>query len=166
MALLWHAVNLALLIGIIVYFARRPIRDFMDSRRETIQSDLDEARSELVSAEEKLEACRGRIADLDRELDQIRAMVRTQAEHERDRILAEAESAAARIRGDAEAAVAQELRRAQDRLRAETAELAIQLAADVIQRRVGADDQTRLISDFIEKLDASPAAVGSQGPRS
>ena len=32
-ALIWHAVNLAILIAVIVYFARRPLLDFFAKRR-------------------------------------------------------------------------------------------------------------------------------------
>jgi len=156
--LLWHAVNLALLVGVIVYFARRPIREFLDERRATIQTDLQEAQGQLASAEENLAACQRRIDDLDRELAEIRTAVQAQAEAERARILREAEAAAERIRRDAQGSVDQELRRARERLRAETAELAVKLAGELIEAQIGAEDQERLVAEFMTQLEARPAA--------
>ena len=39
----WQAVNLLILAGVLVYFARKPIASFLVDRREKIRGDLDEA---------------------------------------------------------------------------------------------------------------------------
>ena len=75
-SLLWHAVNLALLIGLIVYFARKPIQTFMADRRSTIAADIEAAQRDLAEAERRLAECNERVASLDREIDEIRGMVR------------------------------------------------------------------------------------------
>lgn len=170
-SLLWHAVNLALLVGVIAYFARKPIREFMYERRTKIQSELQDAQNQLTVAEEKLAACQRRIDDLDQELEGIRSAVRTQAEAERERVLRDAQDAAERIRRDAQASAEQELRRARDRLRDETATLAVKLAGELIESQVSAQDQERLVADFITQLEARPparrrAAAGPETPRS
>ncbi len=155
-ALLWHAFNLSLLLGIIVYFARSPLREVMASRRTQIESELEEARSNLERAESQLLEWQQRMGDLDRELDEIRAAVRSQAEGERDRILADAETGAERIRTNAVAAVEQEARRARDLLRTESAELALERAGEVIQQRIGEGDRDRLFDEFLTRLHDLP----------
>ena len=158
---LWHAFNLSLLIGIIVYFARTPIREMMASRRSQIESELADARTQLERAESQLSEWQERMNALDTELEGIRSAVRAQAEGERDRILADAEASAERIRANAVAAVDQETRRARDVLRVESAELAIERAGQILEERITAEDRDRLFGEFLEHLEHAPAESGN-----
>jgi F-type H+-transporting ATPase subunit b len=152
----WHAVNLALIVGVIVYFARNPIRAFMADRRSGIEHGIESAQRELTAAQQRLAECNQRLATLDREIEEIRRSVREQTEGERTRLLADARAAAERIRRDAAIAVEQEGRSAREKLRAEVAELAVRLAGDVLERQVGDADQRRLVDDFVGSIEARP----------
>jgi F-type H+-transporting ATPase subunit b len=155
----WHALNLILILGVIAYFARNPIRAFMADRRQTIEQGIEAAQRELAAAESRLAECNQRLAALDREVEEIRGAVRAQAESERDRLLADARSAAERIRRDARLAVEQEGRRAREELRAESADLAVRLAAEMLQRQVGDADRARLVDEFVESIESPPATA-------
>lgn len=153
---LWHAINLALIVGVIVYFARSPIQAFMADRRSSIESNIETAKRELESAEARLAECNARVDSLDREITEIRTAVRMQAEVERDRLLADARAAAERIGRDAAIAVEQEGRRARTELREEAAELAVRLAGDLLKRQVGDVDRARLVDEFVASVESSP----------
>lgn len=159
----WHSVNLLLLIVALVYFARGPIANFLNERRAKIEDGIQSAGRELAEAERKLAACEQRIASLDEEIDGIRSAVQRQAESERDRLLAEAHGTAERIRRDAVAAVEQELRHARAQLRAETVDLAVQLAGELLRSQVSDADRTRLVDDFVQRIEAPE--TGDAGPR-
>ncbi len=159
----WHSVNLLLLIAALVYFARGPIAGFLNERRAKIEDGIQSAGRELADAERKLADCEQRIASLDGEIDGIRSAVQRQAESERDRLLAEAHGTAERIRRDAVAAVEQEVRRARTQLRAETVDLAVQLAGELLRSQVSDADRTRLVDDFVQRIDAPE--TGDAGPR-
>jgi len=153
--LFWHALNLALILGVIVYFARNPIRAFMAERRASIEKNLETAKHELATAEARLAECNDRVASLDREIEELRGAVRAQAETERDRLLADAQAAAERIRRDAALAVEQEGRRARAALREEAADMAVRLAGDLLKRQVGAADRARLVDEFVASVESS-----------
>ncbi|RIL07601.1 MAG: hypothetical protein DCC71_02420 [Proteobacteria bacterium] len=157
----WHALNLALILGVIVYFGRKPILAFMSDRRQTIEQGIEAAQRELAAAENRLAECNHRLAALDREVEEIRSAVRAQAESERDRLLADARVAADRIRRDAQLAVEQVGRRAREDLRAEAAEMAVRLAAEMLQRQVGDAERARLVDEFVASIESPPAAVRS-----
>jgi len=152
---MWHAINLLLIVGVIVYFARSPIQTYMAERRTSIESNLDSARRELENAEAKLAECKARVDSLDREMAEIRDAVRAQAEGERDRLLADARAAADRIRRDAQLAVEQEGLRARESLREEAADLAVRLAGDLLKRQVGDADRSRLVDEFVASIESS-----------
>lgn len=160
-AVFWHAFNLLVLLGVIVYFARAPITAFLSERRAQIEEGIESAGRELAEAERRLAECEQRAARLDQELEEIRRVVRQQAESERERLLAEARATAERIERDALAAAEQELRHARERLRAETVELAVKIAADTLRGQITDADRLRLVDDFVQRIEQQPLGTGA-----
>ena len=158
---IFQVINLLILIGVIVYFGRKPIQSFFADRRDGIRDDLKEAERLHTEATERHTKWQQRLTDLDAELESIRQNARERAEAERSRILADAAASADRIRADARTAVDQELRRARDQLREEAADLAIELAGEALRGQVTDADRDRLLDEFIETV----AQTGSETPR-
>jgi F-type H+-transporting ATPase subunit b len=157
MTLFWQAVNLAILIAVLVHFARKPVQDFFRGRRDQVRTDLDSAAGVLADAEHRLADWQARADRLEAEIAQIKETARRRAETERQHILADAEASASRIRGDATAAVEQELARARAELRAEAATLATRLAGDLLRRNLGEADQRKLVEEFVARVESSGA---------
>jgi F-type H+-transporting ATPase subunit b len=159
----WPAVNLLILLAALVYFGRQPIRAFFATRQERIRGDLDAAAAALSEAEARHTNWQRKLTQLDAEMARIREQARERAEAERKHILADASASAERIRNDARTAVDQELRRAREELRREAAELAVELAAEMLRARVNDADRSRLVDDFIETIEHSGREGGAPG---
>jgi F-type H+-transporting ATPase subunit b len=155
-SLVWHAVNLTLLLGVLLYFLRAPVRGFFATRRRDIEQSLERAQAVLREAEQRLAEWKGRLARLDAEIQEIRRLAQERAEIESRQILADAEAAAARVRRDGAAAVAQEERRAREALRREAADLAIELAGEILRQQVTDNDRARLAEEFIAHIETPP----------
>jgi F-type H+-transporting ATPase subunit b len=151
--MIWRIGNLALLFVVLFLLARKPIQGFFAARRDGIQGQVQEAAKLRKEAEELHARWQRQLVDLDAELERIRASASERAETERERILADAEAGAERIRNDARSAVDQELRRARKELREEAADLAIQLAGEMLRGQVNDADRDRLVDEFISKVD-------------
>ena len=158
--LIWRVVNLALLLAVLVVFARKPLQAFFQDRRERIQGELQSAAQLRKEAEQRYAKWQRQLVDLDAELERVRATARERAEAERERILADARAAAERIRSDAHVAVEQELRRAREQLRDEASALSIQLASELLQAQVTDTDRDRLLDEFTAKIE-QPSSNGS-----
>lgn len=158
--LLWQALNLALLLGVLIYFARKPVSEFLARRRTTIQQDLDASAKLLAESEQRLAEWKQRAAGLDAELAEIREASRRLAEQEREAILAQARITAERIRRDAGVAVEQELQRARVRLSEEAAELAVELAGRLVREQVREDDERRLFDELVTRLETGAPRAG------
>jgi F-type H+-transporting ATPase subunit b len=156
--LLFAALNLLLLLGVLVYFVRKPLSEFLDGRRQRIQSELKAAAELRAEAEARYSKWQRRLMELEGELEGIRAGARERAAAERARILADAAASAERIRADARGAVDQELRRARAQLRQEAASLAVELAAQTLERQVSDADQDRLLEEFVRTIETAPAS--------
>lgn len=152
---IYQGLNLALLLGVLIYFGRKPISEFFSGRRSGIQSELSDAANLLAEAEQRNTELQRRLVDLGSEIEGIREEAGRRAEEEADRILVDARATADRIRRDAQAAVGQELRRAQSTLREEAADLALELAARKLDEQVGDSDRERLVDEFILRVEAN-----------
>ncbi|MDD9872795.1 MAG: ATP synthase F0 subunit B [Deltaproteobacteria bacterium] len=150
----WEALNLALLVGVLIYFARKPARAYLAERRGRIAQGIEQGEQLLRDARERLAQWRGRTQGLDAEAQRIREATRRGAEGEAQSIVARAEAAAQRIESNAEAVARRELRQAQDALRRETALRAAGQAEQLLREQVSAADQSRLFDEFIAALES------------
>ena len=150
---LYQGLNLALLLGVLIYFGRKPISEFFATRRGEIATELTDAAALLKEAERRNSELQRRLVDLDSEIEGIREEAGRRAEEEAERILSDARATAERIRRDAKSAVEQELRRAQSKLRDEAADLALEIAARKLSEQVVDSDRDRLVDEFITRVE-------------
>lgn len=154
-------VNLLLLAGVLVYFARKPVQEYLASRRDTIAKNIASSEQLLSEAERRLSEWNAKAARLDSDVAAILESTRKSAAAEKAAILADAEASAARIRQSAVAVVDRELRTARVALRKEAAELAVSLAASLLREKTTEADKNRLVDEFIAKIESAPPAGGT-----
>jgi F-type H+-transporting ATPase subunit b len=153
----WQVANTLLLLAVLIYFARKPVLTYLAGRRDTIAKNLDGAAQLLAEASLRLAEWNQKAASLDQEVATIRDATRRAAEAERDRILADARVTAARILQSASAVAERELQQARESLRGEAADLAVELAAKILREQVNDSDRTRLVDEFIERIEPGGA---------
>lgn len=160
--LMWQGANLILLLGVLFAVARKPITAYFADRRVQIKGDIETADKLLADSKKQFSEWQGKLAELEAEMQTIRDETRQRAEDERDNIVAAAHDSAERIKADAVAAIDQELRRAHVELREEAANLAVDLAANMISDGVDDRDRDRLLDEFI--ISVEPATTNGQDP--
>jgi F-type H+-transporting ATPase subunit b len=153
-----QAANLALLVGLIVYFGKRGIRRFLDTRAETVSREIEEARLLHEEARQKLEEYEARLASLQTEAEALLAEFRREGEAEKARLIEEARAEAERVTREAERAAANEVARARARLEAEVADRAIAVAEQVLRQGLTPDDARRLTNDYLGQLEQRAGA--------
>lgn len=148
----YHALGLSVLIGVLVYFMREPLKKFLLERSDGI-------RRQIESAEAALEAARAEAAELRTRLERIAdenaELVRSAAEladAERALALERARQSAERIREESRRAADQEIVRAKRELQEEAAQLATSLAAEILRQGVTPDDDRRILGEFVEQI--------------
>jgi F-type H+-transporting ATPase subunit b len=145
-------VNFAALAGILVYFLRSPIAGYLRTRGETIRKDLVEAASLRSSAEQQLTGMRTRLAQLPAELDELKRRGQEELAAERvrmkDATAREREKLLQRTRRDIDL----QFRLARRALLEHTAELAMSLARERVERNITSDDHRRLIERYAAEV--------------
>lgn len=149
---IWRCINFAVMVGLIVYFVRKPIRNGLQNRRAEIEKSLADAAAARDAAEAKALEYQEKLAKAAAEIESIYAAIRREGEVERDKILASAREMAAKIELEADAKAASAVARARTELRAEAARLAVELAEELLAKNVTAADQKRLVDEYMQKV--------------
>ena len=145
--------NLAVVIGVLVWVGRKPLRGFLADRTETIRKQLAEAQAARKEAEGKLAELESRMSRLDSEVAEIAAVADRDARAEHQRLVAEAERDAEKIVTRARQEIEGLTRTAELELRREAAELAIRLAEERLRTEIRDEDRTRLFARFLESVE-------------
>jgi len=149
---LYHSLGLAALLGVLVYFTREPLKNFLLDRSDDIRRQVEAAETALASARAEAAELRARLARASEESEAfIRAAV-VQAEAERVLALERAEQAAERIRQESRRSADQEIARARRELQNEAAQLATSIAAEILRQGMTRDDDRRLVAEFVEQI--------------
>jgi F-type H+-transporting ATPase subunit b len=149
---LYRCFNFAITFALLAYFLVKPIRNALAGRREGIAKRLEEAERARQQAEAKFAEYDDKLSQAEAEIEKIYEAIKREGEAERDRILANAQDMAVKIRQDAEKTATHEVARARDALRREAAELAVNIAEDILTKNLTAGDQTRLVEEYVQKV--------------
>jgi F-type H+-transporting ATPase subunit b len=160
---LFGLINFAIFVGILVKFAGPKLAAYLRVRHETVKTQLEEAAALRAEARAKLDEYNRRIAGIDEEVARLMQEIRTDAEGERDAILAQARTQAESMKREAQARIESEIARARLVLEREVVTAAVNAAQKVLSERTTADDQSRLFDGFIANLVASGTG-GPSGP--
>jgi F-type H+-transporting ATPase subunit b len=145
-------INFGILAAGYYLLGRKPIAAALQSRRDTIAKDIDEAQRMRHEAEARAATYQAKLARLEEEVQQAREALVRAGEAERDRIVTEAEAKAERMRKDAEFLVEQEMKQLRQDLWRDTVEVAVTAAEDLLRKRVTAADQERIAEDYLADL--------------
>jgi F-type H+-transporting ATPase subunit b len=150
--LLRHLLNLTFLLVFLGWVLRKPVGDFLASRRLEVKEALDESWKSKTSAEDLYQEIEARIANFEGEIETLMEDVRSDADMERKSIEERAEQAAAQLESAAKRSVDEELRRALRELREQAISLAVGHASSLLSKSVSDDDQQRLTGDYLGKV--------------
>ncbi|MDA8086124.1 MAG: F0F1 ATP synthase subunit B [Nitrospiraceae bacterium] len=151
---LWKIINFVILVGILVYFTKKPLANYLKARTEAIAKGIEDARAAREMAEKALREVEERLKLKDAELEEILRSATKSGEAEREALIKESDRMSQKIAEHAEAYVSFELKKAKDAIRKEAADLAVELAEKKLSRKLTPDAQKKLIEDAISQLEA------------
>jgi len=152
--IIFHAINLLILIGGLYYFAGGPIRDALKGRAGSVRTDLDQAQKAQAEAKARYEEIEARLGSLATQVEEMKHKAAADAEAEARDIDARATRDVALIGEAAERSIRNETERARQLLRREAAELAVDLAGQQLKSRIGAAENAQLTRQFIHAVEA------------
>lgn len=147
-----QAVNFSILVGVLVYFLRKPVGAYLKERTEMLRKSIDEAARARESAAEKLLAIEDRMASLSEEIAEMNRKMDAEAEEETRRIREAAQAEIGRLHAQVQFAAEQEVKKAKAELRGEAAELSARAAEEIVSKTITKEDQERLVQENIDRI--------------
>ncbi len=150
----FRVMNFIVLMIILIKYGAKPIANALGDRRKQIRIDLEDLEAKKVAAEKAYKEFSAKLESVEKDVGTIVEKAVAQAEIEKVRILEAAERSAEDIKRSAEMVIANEVTAAKRSLKVEVTEQAAVLAEELIIKNLTADDQVKIVEDYLAKVGA------------
>lgn len=150
--MLFAWVNLLILYFILKKLLFKPVKKMIDDRQAEVDGMFTEAEENRTAAKEMKAEYEAKLEGANEESEQILRSAVRRAQLKEEEILREANDKAARVMERAEEQIALEKKRALNEVKNEVSEMAIGIAAAVIERDVSEEEHRELIDSFIDGI--------------
>ncbi len=149
------AFNLAVLVTILAYYLKNPLRGFVAGRHQGISEELKRVAEQLRISQERFEEFSSKLKALDAEVSSLHGQAKQDAAAVKNRILAEAQRLADVITADARANRDTLYAELQLQLRTQLGEKVLARAEAILRERLTGDDRQRLRQEFSSQVERS-----------
>jgi F-type H+-transporting ATPase subunit b len=149
----WKVLNFAILVFLLVKFVGKPLKSFLQQRKELIEKSIRDAQEAKELAKKALAEVEERLKLKDKEIDEILSFAKGSGESERGRLIQEGERLKEKILEQARANIEHEVKVAKEAIKAEAVEAAMSLAEEKIKARMTTQEQERLLQESIKLLE-------------
>ncbi len=149
-------INFAIVAGMIVWVFRKKLPPVFRKKAEAISSAITIATSAKAAADAQLRDAETRLANLQKEVAELRAIAEREATAEVARLRAATQSDTQKIAAAAKAEIEAAERAARLELKALAANLAVDGAQTLLARQLTPLAQESLISNFVKSLEGRP----------
>ena len=150
----FRVLNFAVLVVALFFILRKPVSTALSSRIDGIKKQLADLEAQKDAAEKKLAEYSDRLSELEKEAEHIVADYIKQGNEAKARILKEAEASAEKLQAQARRNIEHEFDQAKKQLQAEVLEKSLAKAEEILKEKISADDQNRLVDEYLEKVEA------------
>jgi F-type H+-transporting ATPase subunit b len=150
----YKVMNFAVLAVALVYLLRKPVKQALADRIQSIKDQLSELEAQKAAAEAELAKYNQKFQKLDQEAEKLIAQYVQQGEEAKARILKEAETAADKLQEQARRNIENECKNARQELQDDVLEKALVKAEEIVRDRISEGDQERLVDDYLAKVVA------------
>jgi F-type H+-transporting ATPase subunit b len=149
-------INFAIVAGVIVWVFAKKLPPWFRKNADTIRSAITKATAAKVDADRQLREAEAKLANLQREVAELRAFAEREGAGETERIRALAKSDAQKIFLAAKAEIEAAERAARLELKAIAAKLAVDGAESLLAKQLTPQAQESLVTAFVKSLDGRP----------
>jgi F-type H+-transporting ATPase subunit b len=149
-------INFAILAGLLLWVFGKKLPSVFRARAEAVSAAITNATKAKASADAQLRDAETRLANLQKEVAELRASSEKEATAEVERLRAATESDAQKIAAAAKAEIEAAERAARLELKALAANLAVDGAESLLAKQLTPKAQESLISNFVKSLEGRP----------
>jgi F-type H+-transporting ATPase subunit b len=144
--------NMALFIGVLVYFVKGPVSKAFAERSEAIRRANEEARERRTRADQMAGEIQARLAAIEAEVRAIQERAEAEGERQKRELLAAADAESQKILTVARNEVDSRLKHARTELTAYAGQLAAERAEQILREQITEQDQRKLFQDSLRQV--------------
>jgi F-type H+-transporting ATPase subunit b len=156
---IWLSLNLTVFLYILQRYVGRPMGAFLETRREGIAEELQNARRQLEEADRLQAEVSKRLADVENEVAEIKGRAAADGDAEAERISEQAKIDEERFLRRVDEEITRREAETRAQLAQDTADLTAQLARDLLDREMTDEDRRRVLE---RSLDAMKSLEGKE----
>jgi F-type H+-transporting ATPase subunit b len=161
--MIWTLVIFGITLFILKKYVFGPVGAAIEKRRTEISQSIEEAERSRDEATALLDDYKTRLGEARKEADVLREQGRKDGERQGADLVTQAQGQRDRVLADAEVQIEAQTRAAASGLRDDVVSLALMAAEKVSRRTLSDADHRTLIEDAIEEADLSAMASGGRG---
>jgi F-type H+-transporting ATPase subunit b len=145
-------VNFGIIAAVVVYYTRKPIRDFFANRSAEIaksMADSKETRERAVAALADMER---KIKEMEAETGRMVADAQARGEKDKQALIEEGRKVAQDVQAQVKQGIELELQKARAALATEASLLSLELAEGSIKSKISSQDHERIIKEYVTKV--------------
>ncbi len=148
-------VNFIILLALLIFFLRKPAKDFFLSRSMQIAREIEQAAQEKHEAEAKYLNYDRRLKNMESEIDSLMQLLKKEGELARKKIVEEAELSSKRIEETTRWIATQEIRKAKETLKEKAIQIITQRAEEFVKKNLQEQDREILVGKALDKLEGA-----------
>lgn len=149
----YSIINFTLFVVLMVYVLRKPLRQYLQTRRSVFEAMLVESQKAHKEAELKFKDYEARMARVESEVADLKKTAKEDGEKDRAAIVDQAKGHATKLKLDTQRMISQELRTSKELLKGTTIDLAIVLAERMLRQQLKPADHAKLVKGYVHKLE-------------
>lgn len=152
-AFLVQLIAFIFMVLIVIYFAYKPVKKFLATRREYVKNNLESASRNNAEAIELNRAAKENVLQAKKEAVNIVEQAKKEALNERALAVEETKREIANKKLQAQEDIAKEKEKALKEAHDEIVDLALVASSELLKREVSTKDNTKLVDDFVKNLE-------------
>ncbi len=151
----YQAINIIILIGGIIYFAKGPVVDFFKVRQTEYMQAANKSAKARLDAEANLTEVKTKLQDLEGKQNETITLAHSQAEETKKQLIAEAEQLSKRIKEEAALTAKLEIQKAEKALREQLIQDSFEIARNVLAKDISSQDHSNLQISFSQNIEGA-----------
>lgn len=145
--------NFLVLIAILAYYLKQPIKDFVSNRHVSMRDELARVRELLKQAQSKNEEFVSKLKAIDAEVASLRQQMAQDAKSAKQRLVSDAQRLSATIVSDARMAAEGLYSDLRGQLHSELGSRILERAETLLRDRLTGDDRARIRKEFSSQVE-------------
>ncbi len=142
-----------IMIVIVIFFAYKPVKAYINKRRELLDNEVKAAKDDKDSAKELKLQAQKEIAQSHKKANEIIELAKKEGEVRKEEIIEAANKEAKDKLEEATFAIEKEKNEAKKEVKNDLANVAIALSSKILEREVSSEDNEKIINNFIDSLE-------------